>query len=155
MTTFNDIITAVKELFAKKYPQETLYTNWTPADFERPSFLIENLNSSVSSFSAGTVKMQALCRITAFVEVDEYHNSQLEELNTRQYATLGLFAPGYLRVKDRALKVVKLEGGIAERDYAEVTVTLEWTEDLQEFAHIEELPKAEHININMEVNNHE
>lgn len=151
MTTFNDIITAVKGLFVKKYPDETLYTNWTPTDFERPSFLLENLNSSVSAFSVGTVRMQALVRITAFVEVDEYHNSQLEVLNTRQHAVLGLFACGYIRVGDRALKVAKLEGGISERDFAEVTVTLEWTEDLQEFAEISELPVIEHINIKTEV----
>lgn len=150
MTTINDVLAAVKALFETKYPGETVYTNYVPQNFKRPSFLVENLPMTVSPSTVGAVTMTLQVRITAFVEVDARHESQLESLNMRQYAALGLFALWYLKVGDRALHVTALKGEAVERDYATVLVTLQWDEDLSEFAEIKELPTIENVLIRLE-----
>lgn len=150
MITLNDIITAAKKAILKKYPGETVYTNAVPSGFQRPSFYIEATGLTLTPDSCGAVRITAKIHIACFENVDAYHNSQIESLNIRQMAVMGLFAPLYLRVGDRALDVVKIEGGADWQDCADVTVTLAWEEDITEFEQIAQLPTAETVAIRLE-----
>ena len=40
--------------------------------------------------------------LTTFTEVDAFHQQNDQELTRRQMILLGLFLPGYVKVKDRA-----------------------------------------------------
>ncbi len=150
MITLNDIITAAKKAILKKYPGETVYTNAVPSGFQRPSFYIEGTGLTLTPDSCGAAGLTAKIHIVCFENVDAYHNSQIESLNIRQMAVMGLFAPLYLRVGDRALDVIKLEGGAGGQDWADVTVTLAWEEDLAEFEQIAQLPKMQTVAIRLE-----
>ena len=150
MITLNDIVSAVKSKILGKYPGETVYTNVVPSRFERPSFLVEGLGLTLAAGSTGAVELTVRLHVVCFENVDEYHNSQTESLSIRQMAVMGLFAPLYLRVGERALDVVRLEGGAVGQDWADVTVTLAWEEDITEFEQIAELPTMETVAIRLE-----
>lgn len=111
---------------------------------------MENTNISVIDSSAGAVTLQLTAHVVCFEAVDDYHDSQLEALNIRQMAVLGLFAPLFLRVGDRALDVVKLSGTAGGRDWIDVTAVLEWDEDLEEFLMPAVLPTMEDIKLKLE-----
>lgn len=150
MVTQNAVIDAVKTAIRQRFPDEPVYVNVLPKNFERPSFLVENTDLTMEADTNGAVTLQLNIRVASFVKVDEYHNSQLEALNLRQYAILGLFAQLYLRVGDRALDVVKLTGTAGGRDWIDVTAVLEWDEDLADFQNIKPLPEMQEINLKME-----
>ena len=152
MVTQNDVVAAVKAAIQDKFPDSTVYTNLVPSRFERPSFLVENTDIALTASTGSTVTLQITVRVVCFVEVDEYHNSQLETLNVRQLAVLGIFAPLYLLVGDRALDVQKLTGGPGGRDWIDITVILDWDEDLAVFQELTELPVMEEFNMNLEEN---
>lgn len=150
MVTQNDVVAAVSAALTERFPGDTVYTNLVPSRFDRPSFLVENTDIALMASTGSTVTLQITVRVVCFVEVDEYHNSQLETLNVRQLAVMGLFAPLYFPVGDRALKVRQLSGGSGGRDWIDVTVVLDWDEDLAEFMQLPVLPPMEDLNLNLE-----
>ena len=152
MVTQNDVVAAVSAALTGRFPGDTVYTNLVPSRFDRPSFLVENTDIALTASTGSTVTLQLTVRVVCFVEVDEYHNSQLEALNVRQLAVLGIFAPLYLKVGERALDVQKLSGGPGGRDWIDVTVVLDWDEDLSAFQKLPELPVMEEFNMNLEEN---
>lgn len=145
--TPNDILDQLKKLVQEKFPGEDVHLNLCPQGFSRPCTLIE-LDGCPGSVGYGcqTVELRPTVRLTTFVEVDEYHHSHLAELHLRQMVLLGLFLPGYIKVKDRAVKVapgdqsdelIRLEGGL---DFDTVTVPLTYTLDRSEFENISTQP---------------
>ena len=150
MITQNDVVAAVKAAILETYPGETVYVNLVPSRFVRPSFLVETTDFSVTASTCGSVTLRSTVHVVCFENVDEYHNSQLESLNVRQMAVIGLFAPMFLPGGDRAPDVVKLSGSAGGRDWTDVTAVLEWDEDLNEFRSIRELPNMEDITLRLE-----
>lgn len=156
MVTQNDVVAAVSAALTERFPGDTVYTNLVPSRFDRPSFLVESTDIAMTASTVSTVTLQLTVRVVCFVAVDEYHNSQLEVLNVRQLKVLGIFAPLYLRVGDRALKVQQLGGSPGGRDWIDVTVVLAWDVSITELAEIVEPPigMMEEINLNMEEYDH-
>lgn len=150
MVTQADIVAAVKSAIEKKYPAEIVYENIVPNRFERPSFFVESTGISLTASTTETVTFRSSVRVTCFENVDEYHNSQLASLGIRQLAVMGLFAPLYIRVGSRALDVVKLTGTPGGADWTDVTVELEWDEDIAAFQDIKELPTMENLSMKLE-----
>ena len=67
---------------------------------------------------------------------------------------VGLFLPGYVRVKDRAPRVLdegKLANGL---DFASVTVPLGYTLSRDEFMELQRLPGMGTLHIRQEVTTH-
>lgn len=156
--TPNDILERLKELVQEKFPGEDVHLNLCPQGFTRPCTLIE-LDGCTGNVGHGcqTVELRPTVKLTTFVEVDEYHHSHLAALHLRQMTLLGLFLPGYVRVKDRAVKVgaggredelIRLDGGW---DYDTVTVPLVYTLDRNDFEDIPQLPEAGELQIRQEV----
>lgn len=153
MITNNDIADAIAALVEQKFPGETLYRDFTPANFQRPSNLLELSGGKFfPNFGCGVVELWPQFTLTTFVKVDAYHQQDDMELTRRQMLLLGLFLPGYVRVKDRAPKVLdegEMNNGL---DYATVTVTLSYTLDRQDFEQISaQAPMMEHLHIRQEV----
>lgn len=152
MITNNDIADAIAALVEKAFPGEKLYRNYTPSGFERPSNLVEISGGRFSSnASCGAVELRPQFTLTTFVKVDSYHQQDDQELTRRQMLLMGLFLPGYIKVKDRAPHV--LDGGEMENglDFAAITVSLSYTLDRREFMELQQLPDMGVLHIRQEV----
>ena len=125
MITNNDIADAIAALVEDKFPGETFYRGYAPANFQRPSTLLEQSGGKIfPNFGCGSVEVQP--------------------------TLLGLFLPGYVRVGDRAPHVLdegELENGL---DFASVTVTLSYTLSRQEFMELQQLPQMGGLNFEQE-----
>ena len=152
MLTNNDIADAIAALVAGAFPGEPVYRDFTPTGFQRPSTLIELSGGKYyPNFSCGAVEIRPTFTLTTFVEVDAYHQQDTDGLTRRQMILLGLFLPGYIKVKDRAPHVLdegELENGL---DFAAITVTLSYILDRQEFMEIRQLPEMGTLHIRQEV----
>lgn len=155
MITNNDIADAVAALVAEKFPGEPVYRDYTPTGFQRPSNLVEISGGKLyPNFGCGTVELRPQITLTTFTEVDPYHQQDDQELTRRQMTLLGLFLPGYVKVKDRAPHVLdegEMENGL---DFAAVTVTLSYTLGRQEFMEIQQAPDMGTLHIRQEVTTH-
>lgn len=152
--TNNDIADAIAALVEKTFPGEPVYRDYTPTDFQRPSNLVELSGGKFyPNFSCGSVEIRPKFTLTTFVEVDPYHQPvNIMELTRRQMLLLGLFLPGYIKVRDRAPHVLdegELNNGL---DFAALTVTFSYVLDRQEFMEIQQLPEMGELQIRQEVN---
>lgn len=151
--TNNDISDAIAALVEQAFPGEPVYRDYTPADFQRPSNLVELSGGKFyPNFSCGSVEIRPIFTLTTFVKVDPYHQQDDLELTRRQMLLLGLFLPGYVKVRDRAPHVLdegELNNGL---DFAGITVTLSYVLDRQEFMEIQQLPDMGGLQIRQEVN---
>lgn len=119
---------AVAEVLEERFPGETVYRNLVPTGFTRPSFLLAYGPVKLKDATCGTLDVETGLTITAFVTVDEYHNSHVDELHRRTAAVQELFAVEGLRVGDRVLHVVGNTGSV-NFDYSEVQVLLRYRDD--------------------------
>lgn len=155
MITNNDIADAIEALVKKAFPGEPVYRDYTPADFQRPSNLVEISGGKFfPNASCGSVELWPKFTLTTFTNVDPYHQQDDPELTRRQMILLGLFLPGYVKVKDRAPHVLdegEMENGL---DFAAITVTLSYTLSRQEFMELQQLPDMGTLHIKQEVTTH-
>ena len=155
MITNNDIADAIEELVKKAFPGEPLYRDYTPTGFKRPSNLLEISGGKFyPNASCNSVELHPQFTLTTFVDVDAYHQQDDPELTRRQMILLGLFLPGYVKVKDRAPHVLdegEMENGL---DFAAITVTLSYTLSRQEFMEIQQPPDMGTLHIKQEVTTH-
>lgn len=153
MITNNDIADAIAGLVEKAFPGEPVYRDYAPTGFQRPSNLVEISGGKFyPSFGCGQVELRSQFTLTTFVEVDAYHQQNDMELTRRQMKLMGLFLPGYVKVKDRAPHVLdegEMENGL---DFAALTVTLSYVLDRQEFMEIQQLPDMLELHLRQEVN---
>ena len=152
MITNNDIADAIAALVEKAFPGEPVFRDYTPTGFQRPSTLVEISGGKIyPNFGCGTVELRPQLTLTTFVEVDPYHQQDDQELTRRQMILLGLFLPGYVKVKDRAPHVLdegEMENGL---DFAAIAVTLSYTLGRQEFMELETAPPMGRLHLNKEV----
>lgn len=152
MITNNDIADAIAALVEKAFPGEPLYRDYTPTGFQRPSNLLELSGGKFFPNAAcGSVEIRPQFTLTTFVETDPYHQQENPELTRRQMILLGLFLPGYVKVKDRAPHVLdegELENGL---DYAAVTATLSYTLSREEFMELQRAEDMGTLHIRQEV----
>lgn len=153
MITNNDIADAIAGLVEKAFPGEPVYRDYAPTGFQRPSNLVEISGGKFyPSFGCGQVEIQPKFTLTTFAEVDSYHQSDDMALTRRLMKLMGLFLPGYVKVKDRAPHVLdegEMENGL---DFAALTVTLSYVLDRQEFMEIQQLPDMLELHLRQEVN---
>lgn len=153
MITNNDIADAIAGLVEKAFPGEPVYRDYAPTGFQRPSNLVEISGGKFyPNFGCGQVELRPQFTLTTFAEVDSYHQSDDMELIRRQMKLMGLFLPGYVKVKDRAPHVLdegEMENGL---DLAALTVTLSYVLDRQEFMEIQQLPDMLELHLRQEVN---
>lgn len=123
----NLIVERIKQLLEKTYPNEPVYVDQLPQDFERPSFLLEAVKREVKDVNIGLIQVTLTLKITCFSAVDEYGDCSREELNQRMDGVQSLFCSGTLAVDDRALKITSVPGA-GEIDFAAVTVTLSYVD---------------------------
>lgn len=138
---------AIAERLEKAFPGEAVYTDRAPPDFQPPGCMVELTALTFDPLSLGqsAVKIQYRCRITVFCAADETRDSPLPELRLRSAAVLGIFAGGFLPVRNRALKVTALSADTSRSDSAAVTLTLELTAGRADFRPAEPLPVMQNL----------
>lgn len=155
MISNNDILDAIEALVAEAFPQEKVYRNYQPADFERPSNLLElSGGKGYPNFSCRGVELRPKLTLTTFVPVDAYHHGDTAQLACRQMRLLGLFLPGYVKVKDRAPHVedeMEMDNGL---DYASIAVTLSYTLSREDFMELQRYETMQALHIRAEVTTH-
>ena len=129
-----------------------MYRDFTPADFQRPSNLVELSGGTFfPNLTCGAVELRPQVTLTTFTKTDPYHQQDTSELTRRQMLLMGLFLPGYVKVKDRAPHVLdegKLANGL---DFAAVTVTFSYVLGREEFMELQRLPDMGTLYIRQEV----
>ena len=149
-----DIMEAVEKGLNRLYPGEPVYWDYLPKDFKRPCFALECPRTAGTDLNAALVRREADILVTCMVKTDAYGDSSRKELTRRQMTLLGLFLPGYIRVKDRAPRVLdqgEMDNGM---DFAAVTVTLSYTLIRQDFMQLRQPPDMGALHIKQEVTTH-
>lgn len=108
-----------------------IYQDDVPADFLRPSYLVECVQLEHRDASRWIIRVTAQFAVTCLGRVDERRRGTAAELLAMQEKALSIFARGFLPVGDRALGV-KAGGGGKSEDSAGVDVTLEYLDDRPE-----------------------
>ena len=128
MVSFNHVLAAVKQLLEIRFPGEDVYTNLTPANFKRPSWLVSFGEVNMGDASFACVDIALPVTVTAIVEEDEYHNSHFEELSRRMQSAMELLAMTSLAVDGRHLRVGDVTGDM-NYDFASLTIPLSYQDD--------------------------
>lgn len=118
-----EIMTAINRLLLTIYPEDMVYIDECPKDFERPGFLIEKVTESINRVSFRVVEVEDYYTVVCFETVNERYDSDSVKLMERQRAVINLFRKGYIRAGDRALKVYASSGG---RDDNEAYVDIQF-----------------------------
>lgn len=98
---------AICDVLRSRFPQDPIYADIVPMNFERPSTLVELQGIDMDTLSCGahSVRLTWRFRLTAFVKTDAAHQTHFPELDQRGMTLLAVFAAGYLKVADRALSI--------------------------------------------------
>lgn len=155
MITNNDIADALGALVEQAFPGEKLYWDFVPTGFERPSSLIQMLDGKAHpNFSCGSVEIRPRFMLSTFVPVDAYNHGDSMELTRRQMLLLGLFLPGYVRVKDRAPHVLDEILMESDLDAASIIVPFSYILSREEFMELTQRPDMGTLHIRQEVSTH-
>ena len=119
----DDILKAINDLVAEKYPDDMVYVKLLPKDFKRPSTLIETESVERSPVGKRLIAVSARIMLTCYVETGGHYESDTEALSDRQNGILSLFDCGYLKVGERCLEVQAASGGM---DFAESYIELQF-----------------------------
>ena len=121
------LMAAVEASIKTRYPEDPVYWDQLPKDFERPSFTLECQKEELSDVNIGLVRRRVTVLVTCYVETDAYYDSSREALNQRMDTVLGLFGRGFLRVEDRSV-TVQAGRGTGAPDYAEISAVFDWVD---------------------------
>lgn len=146
MLTPDDITAAMSTAIRDLFPGETVYENLKPRNSARPCNLAELTGIALGDVSPGGMELLYTYRITDFVEVDERHNSHFALLDLRTMMIVGLFAKGYLKTGDRALKVRSCTTS-HNCDYTETLVVLSLAYSRTDFDPAAVLPLMEQLTL--------
>lgn len=152
MLTIKEILDAVENLTQIRFPALKAYRNLVRQGFQRPSFLVAAGKQTMADATARAVERTAQVKITFFVPVDDYHDSQVDELSDLLVSGMELFSCRAIAVKDRYLDVGDVSGEVGY-DFAELTVPLSWQDD-RELDEPDHEP-AKEIDLTVEVNKEE
>ena len=161
MITPNDIMESMERMVRERFPEEEVYTNLQPANFKRPSTLIQMVRCrSRVGYGCQIIEMRPTFMLSTYVPVDPYHHGHVQTIHLRQMILLGMFLPGYIDVGDRKVKLAmdqaedwtELGGELGgDNDYGTVTVPMVYTLDRGEFENIPQPPMMEELHVRQEV----
>lgn len=122
MIPLQTVLNAVKATVEERFDGETCYINVVPTKFSRPSFLAELAGISMLDASHDLLQVTLSIKVSAFVEVDAYTNSQVEDLARRLTSLQELFCGCSIEVGRRYLHFEKVRGSLPGLDFAECTI---------------------------------
>lgn len=148
MITKTQIMDAAAEQLQTLFPEMTLYRNRTPTNFARPSALISLTGETMACRTSQTVSRGITLVLDLFVEVDDYHFSQIDTLNAMADVVMEHFSAPALPVSDRALDIGQIKCEV-NYDYAEISIPLSWDDTRKLETEQRELIESLKLNINI------
>jgi hypothetical protein len=153
MLTPNDIADQIEVLVREKFPDEPVYRELTPNNFQRPSTLIvQEPWEADAEFGPHILTLRPVFTLTTFVPVDDYHQSHLAPMHLRQMALVGLFLPGFIEMPNgRAphVEVLSMAGGY---DFDTVTVKFQYNLNRKDFMELDTAPLAQQLQFRLNIN---
>ena len=119
------LMDAVEQALQDRFPEENVYRDRLPKDFQRPSFVLKLGKAKTEAANINLVRKTAIVLVTCFAAMDEYGESSQEELAQREEAVLDLFAGRVWQVGDRC-PAVRVGKGQGDPDLAEVRAEFSW-----------------------------
>lgn len=133
MINATDIFEEIESMIKAANSDVTVYKNDIPWDFERPSFLLEQISRTEQAVTKSLNQVTVALTVTCFTDVDDHGIADQAELIRAQYGVIGLFSAGYITVGDRALRVISLSGEV-DKDAAFVDIVIEYAEETRKDA---------------------
>lgn len=150
MIETNTLMASVKAQISARYPQNPVYQDFIPKDFQRPCFTLECQKVERTDLNIGLVRWTVTLLVTCFTAVNEYGDSSRAELIDRQDGILALFSSGPLHVGNRSL-TAQAKQGAGDPSAAEVKVVFSWVDARPEYRDPEsgDTPRMEQIQLNV------
>lgn len=129
MISPSNVADAVEALLLARWPENAVYRDLVPEDFDRPSCAIECVGFSAAQASIDAISVDFQMLVRVFEAVDDYHMTDFDALWKRAMTVLGLFARGWIEVSDsdtgerRCPKITALAAPVVGADYAEIRFT--------------------------------
>ena len=147
MLTQKQILDAVDEQLDALFQGIKLYRNVVPNSFVRPSAMTRVSKQTMALRTLSTVQRTMDVLITLFCEVDDYHNTDADELSLQIDKVMEHFSAPGVPVADRVLDIGQMTCN-PQADFAEITVSLSWDDD--RVVNRPEYETMENLNVRME-----
>ena len=118
----------INRILVEEYPDDIVYLDFCPYQFDRNGFAIEWENSRETDANAGLVEVSQQFTVTCFVPLSDYGEAESGALLERVEAVKRRFRAGFLRVGDRALRCSLRVGG-REEDCVFLDLTFSYFEE--------------------------
>lgn len=115
---------------SRLYPNEPIYLNDVPKNFERPSFFVAQRKRETKALNFALTEVRLTMVVACFVPVDSYNDVDREELTNRTDAVALLFGGGVLEAGDRHLLAQSAQ--VKEDDLQEVEIVYLYADDGRE-----------------------
>lgn len=115
---------------SRLYPNEPIYLNDVPKNFERPSFFVAQRKRETKPLNFALNEVRLTMVVACFVPVDNYNDVDREELTDRTDAVTHLFGGGVLEAGDRHLLAQAAQ--VKEDDLQEVEIIYLYADDGRE-----------------------
>lgn len=128
-----DIAESIAGVLAKQWPERTIYRDFCPSNFDRPSFFLWITKSGFKDVNLATVEWEVSLQLEIFCATDQYDESSTEELRQEQSKVCMLFSAPKTKVsnpdteEERFVEIdAKADG--QEPGSAFVLFTAKWTD---------------------------
>lgn len=128
MVRIKSILDTVEQMMQERFPALKAYRNLVRKNFSRPSFIVSAGKQTMEDATFRAVDRTARVVVALFVPVDDYHDSNMDDLADLLTAAMELFSCRAVAVGDRYLDVENVVGE-TDLDYAELSFTLSWQDD--------------------------
>ncbi len=106
-----DLCEAIAAKLVALWPTRTLYRDFCPSDFQRPSGFLYVTQAGFTDAALGLVKWDVELELEIFCATDSYDEQSTEQLRQEQAAVLEAFGGPSLPVGDRHVTVAALADG--------------------------------------------
>lgn len=148
-----DLCEAIAAKLVALWPDRTLYRDFCPSDFQRPSGFLYVTQAGFTDAALGLVMWDVELELEIFCATDSYDEQSTEQLRQEQAAVLAAFGGPGIPVKDRHVSVTALADG-AGPGAAYVKFTARWADHRPGYQNPSEpgsgVPLMEHYALDVE-----
>lgn len=123
-----EILNSINREIVKAFPDTNVYRDACPKDFERPCFFIKTGKRTTRDINISTISVRQEFIVQCIDEVDEHYEASTDRLLLCSSTIENIFAKGYIKVLDRAIKVLSVNG-IRDGEVSNVDIVLDYYDD--------------------------
>ena len=126
--TYQELMETIAARVAALWPERTLYRDFCPVDFKRPSGFLYVTQADRADANLGLVRWDFAAELTLFAATDSYTAESTEALRRDQLAVLQAFSGPSIQVGDRHV-VLSLGAPSTGPGEAYVQFASSWTDN--------------------------